>query len=162
MSQNVSVSNANCRIENQVNSLQLNQCTYSSYNSRTFITYRGSSQHTRHCAKLINVVSVSSSQSVTISERTKVTNVFSPLSSFMWGEREGTLFTDDINEAYEKIVFWRKNLFMLSTGNAGKNISKKVTRLLKGWTQDTLLRSISLKAIHTMPALQKTSGTSKI
>ena len=53
-----------------------------------------------------------------------MTNVFSPVTSFVWGERDGTLFTDDLNEVYQKIVFWRKNLFMLPTGNAG-NTSKK-------------------------------------
>ena len=92
-----------------------------------------------------------------------MTNVFSPVTSFVWGERDGTLFTDDLNDAYEKIVFWRKNLFMSPTENAGKKHIKEVTRLLNAWTQDTPLRSISLKAIHTMLVLliQKSSKTSK-
>ena len=52
---------------------------------------------------------------------------------------------------------------MLPTGNAGKKYIKEVTKLLNAWTQDTPLRSISLKAIHTMPALlsHKPSKTSK-
>ena len=52
---------------------------------------------------------------------------------------------------------------MLPTGNAGKKYIKKFIRLFKAWTQDTPLRSISLKAINTMPALllQKPSKTSK-
>ena len=54
----------------------------------------------------------SSSQSVTTSERVEVTNVFCPVTSFMWRKRDGTLFTDDLNEAYGKIVFWRKNVSM--------------------------------------------------
>ena len=92
-----------------------------------------------------------------------MTNVFFPVTSFKWGGRDRTLFTDDVNEAYKKIVSWRKNLFMLPTGNAGKKYIKEVTRLLNAWTQNTPLRSISLKAIHTMLALllQKPSKTSK-
>ena len=43
---------------------------------------------------------------------------------------------------------------MLPTGNTGKKYIKEVTRLLNAWTQDTPLNSISLKAIHTMPALK--------
>ena len=117
MSQNAPVSNANCRAEDQANSSQQNQYTCSSCSSRTFSTYRGLSQRNRHCTKRLNIASISSSQSVTISERPGVTNVFSQVTSFVWGERDGTLFTYDLNEAYEKIVFWRKNIFMLPTGN---------------------------------------------
>ena len=78
------------------------------------------------------------------------------LSSYIvrvYGERDGTIFTDDINEAYEKIIFWLKKLFMLSAGNAGKKHIKELTRPLNVWTQNTSLRSISLEAIYTMPAL---------
>ena len=131
MSPNVPVNNENGRTEeDQANSLQQNKYTCSSCKNRTCSTYRGLSQHTRFCAKCINEVSISSNQPVTISERAKVTNVFFPATSFMWGERDGTFFTDDLNETYEKIVFWRENLLRLPTGNAGKKYIKEVTRLL--------------------------------
>ena len=163
MSQNAPVSIANCRTEDQANSLQQNQHTCSSCSSRTFSTYRGLCQHNRHCTKAFKTVSISSSQSVTISERADVADVFSPVTSFVWGERNRTLLTADLNKAYEKMVFWRKNLFILPIGNAGKKCIKEVTRLLNLWTQNTPLRSISLETIHTMPALlsQNPSKTSK-
>ena len=163
MSQNIAVSNANCRTEDQANSSLQKKYTFSSCSSRTFSNYRGLIQHNRHRTKCINVVSITSSQSVTISESAKVANVFSPVTSLMWEERDGTRFTDDLNEAYEKIVFWRKNLFMLPTGKPGKKYIKEVTRLLNAWTQDTPLRSISLKAMQTMLILlsQKPSKMSK-
>ena len=149
MSQNAPVSIANCRTEDQANSLQQNQHTCSSCSSRTFSTYRGLCQHNRHCTKPLNTVSISSSQSVTVSERADVANVFSPVTSFVWGERNRTLLTADLNKAYEKMVFWRKNLFMLPAGNAGKKCIKEVTRLLNLWTQNRPLRSISLETTHT-------------
>ena len=69
------------------------------------------------------------------------------------GERDGKILTNDLEKAYEKI-FWRVNLFMLPTGGGRKKYIKEVTRpFLNLWTQDTPLRSISLKAIHKMPAL---------
>ena len=61
-------------------------------------------QHIQHCTKGINVVSVSSRQPVTISEKAKMTNEFSPVSSFKWGERNETLFVDNLNKAYKKEV----------------------------------------------------------
>ena len=120
MSQNVPFSNANSRTEDQASSSQQNEYTCSSCNSRMFSTYRGLSEHKRHCTKRLNVASISSRQPVTISERAEVTNVFSPVASFVWGERDGTLFTDNLIETYEKRVFWRKNLFLLPAGNAEK------------------------------------------
>ena len=83
-----------------------------------------------------------------------MTDVLSPVTSFVWVERYGALFTDDLKEAYEEIVFWRKNIFMLPTENAGKKYIKEVTRLLNVGTQNTPLRSINLKGMHTMPALK--------
>ena len=124
MSLNVPISNANRQTEEQANSSQQNQYTCSSCSSHMFSTYRGLSQHNHHYTKRLNIVLISSSQPVTISERAELTNVFPPVISFVWGKRDGTLITDNLNEAYEKIVFWRRNLFMLPTGNAGKKYIK--------------------------------------
>ena len=51
---------------------------------------------------------------------------------------------------------------MLPSGVAGKRYVEEVTHLVELWIQDTL-KSISLKAIHAMPAflLQKPSKSSK-
>ena len=125
-------SNVKFRTEDQENSSQQNQYICSSCSSRTFNTCRGLSQHNRHCTKRINVVSVSSSQPVPISEKVEVTNVFSPVTSFVWEERDGTLFAYDFNEACKRIVFWRKNILMLATGNSEKKYIKEVTQLLNG------------------------------
>ena len=75
----------------------------------------------------------------------------------------GSTFEKDLNNAYEKIVHWKKNVFMLPSGAAGKRYVEEVTRLMKLWIQDTPLKSISLKAAHVMPALllQKPSKSSK-
>ena len=105
MSQNVHVTIANGWARDQANSSQQNQYLCSSYSNRMFSTCRDSSQHAQHCAKHINVGSILSIQPVTISERAEVTNVISPVTSFMWGERDETLSTDDLNETYEKMVF---------------------------------------------------------
>ena len=51
---------------------------------------------------------------------------------------------------------------MMPSGAAGKKHTNEVTRLLKFWIQDSLLKSITLK-VHVMPALllQKPSKNSK-
>ena len=67
------------------------------------------------------------------------------------------------SEAYEQIVYWRKNVFMVPTAVSGKKFINETTRLLDQWTNDTPLKSIALKAIHVMPALllQKPSRKTK-
>ena len=49
------------------------------------------------------------------------------------------------------------------SGVAGKGYMEEVTRLIKLWIQDTLLKSISLKALHVTPVflLQKPYKSSK-
>ena len=126
MSPNVSVNNANSQTEeDQENSLQQNQYTCSSCKGLTFSTCRGLSQYTQFCAKRVNIVSISSSQPVAIFDRTKVTKLFSSVTLFMWGERDGTFFTGDLNETYEKIFFWRENFLTLPIGNLGKKIYQR-------------------------------------
>ena len=50
---------------------------------------------------------------------------------FYWNGVSGTQFVNELNNAYGKIVHWKRNLFMLQSGAAGKNNMEQVTRLMK-------------------------------
>jgi len=79
------------------------------------------------------------------------------------GKTKGSEAENGIAEIYGKIVFWKRNLFMLQTGASGKSYIREVTRLLNAWTESSPLKSCAMKAIHVMPALllQKPSKNSK-
>ena len=77
-------------------------------------------------------------------------NVKKSVTGIWWQE---VTIEKDLNNGNEKIVRWKKNLFMLPSGAAGKRYVEEVTRLMKLWIQDTPLKSISLKAVHIMPVL---------
>ena len=47
--------------------------------------------------------------------------------------------------AYEKIVYWKRNLFLHPTGNANKNCIDKMTRLLNGWISENAIKDIAFK-----------------
>ena len=81
----------------------------------------------------------------------------------MWGEKSADVFIGDINNAYEKLVYWRKNVFKLPSGSSGKNFIKECTRLIISWTSKSAIRPIALKCLMTMPALllKKPSKSSK-
>ena len=68
----------------------------------------------------------------------------------------------DLADTYEKIV-WKRNLFMMPSGETGEKYIEEITRLLKLWIQDSPLKAIPLKAIHVMPTLllQKPTENSK-
>ena len=40
--------------------------------------------------------------------------------TFYWNNVPGSVYKRNLEEAYEQIVYWRKNVFMMPTGNDGK------------------------------------------
>ena len=49
-----------------------------------------------------------------------------------WGEWNLLEISKKIQDAYERIVFWKKILFMLPTGAAAKNYIAETTKLMNG------------------------------
>ena len=49
-----------------------------------------------------------------------------------WGERNLLEISKKIQDAYERIVFWKKILFMLPTGAAVKKYITETTKLMNG------------------------------
>ena len=90
-------------------------------------------------------------------------NAIPAIETFYWGNRKGSDFSKDLDYVYEKIVFWRQNLFRLPSENSGKKFICETTRLVNAWVEDSAMKPISLTAIMVMPALllQKPSRTSK-
>ena len=72
---------------------------------------------------------------------------------FYWNTFRGRIDQKDLEEAYNQIVYWSKNIFMVPTGVAGKNFIDEISRLLNLRTNNKPLKNIALKAIHVMPAL---------
>ena len=67
------------------------------------------------------------------------------------------------NEMYNKVVHWRKSLFLLPSGSTGKRFIEKMTRLINNWKFRSEQDTIAMKALMVLPTLmfQKTSLTSK-
>ncbi|XP_066936770.1 uncharacterized protein [Clytia hemisphaerica] len=65
--------------------------------------------------------------------------------------------------AYEQIVYWRRNLFLVPSGSAGKKFVSETARLINAFVDSSAMKTISLKALMIMPALllQKPSAKSK-
>ena len=73
------------------------------------------------------------------------------------------VFEANVSTVYEQVVYWKKNLFLLPSGKAGKQYIDETTKLMNEWMQESPLKDIAFKAIMIMPILllQKPSKNSK-
>ena len=63
----------------------------------------------------------------------------------IWADHNYDDLKQIIDSAYEEIVFWNKNLFLLPSGAAGKKFITEMTRLIDTWNNSTHLMDIGLK-----------------
>ena len=128
---------------------------------RSFKTFRGSMKHLRQCKV---IPTVNNDDAIADDETPHDPIQTAELDEKLyWGEVKGSIIEQDINESYEKIVFWKNNIFLLPNGGTSKNFIREITRLLNAWAENSPLKDISMKAIHIMPALllQKVSKSTK-
>ena len=73
--------------------------------------------------------------------------------SKVWGNRTLENLIEVTNKIYNQVVFWRKNLFKLPSGAAGKNYIRETTRLIESWIAEGNVSPVALKLVMIMPAL---------
>ena len=77
--------------------------------------------------------------------------------------QQPTTLTDvcPIDDAYEEIVKWRRNLFNLPKGNNGKKFVEEMTSLINNWCMKNDEKSLKLLMIMPSLLLQRTSKKGK-
>ena len=72
-------------------------------------------------------------------------------------------FLKTVNSIYDEIVHFRRNVFNIPSGKAGKNFIAELTFWLRQFNSPSHLNSISLKVFMILPSLmlQKPSAKSK-
>ena len=72
-------------------------------------------------------------------------------------------FVKMLNVVYDKVVFWRKNIFFLPSGKSGKQYIEETTQLINSWIYNSPLHDGAFKAIMVMLhlLLQKAARNSK-
>ena len=142
--------------------VQENQTTECHICDRSFRTNRGLLQHLHTCRRRNNINGLTNNNDSMANDEGRNQEQIEP-ETFYWNTIPGSVYQRNLEEAYEQIVYWRKNVFMVPTEAAGKKFIDETSRLSDQWTNNTPLKNIALKAIHVMPALllQKPSKTSK-
>lgn len=72
-------------------------------------------------------------------------------------------YTHRLNEAYSIVAHWKRNIFSVPSGNAGKSFVSELARQHRSYAEGSALESIALKAATVMCILllQKPTRTSK-
>ena len=152
----------------------LTKCTIC---DRTFRSNRGlnqhlrSNQHLRTCQSkskenVSNVIpaTLTAEEDASLSEIIDIeSNVSTDRLHYKWGNFPDNIFEKNVSIVYEKVVYWKKNMFLLPSGRAGKQYVDETTRLMNEWLHDSPMKDIAFKAIMIMPnlLLQKPSKKSK-
>ena len=63
------------------------------------------------------------------------------------------LSEEAINEAYEKIVLWRKIFFRLPSNKVGKQFIDEIFRLRDTWSFDSSSKNIAINSVMLLPDL---------
>ena len=82
---------------------------------------------------------------------------------FLLGEKTGEVFSQLVSSAYEKVVHWRHNIFLIPSGKAGKAFVRELARLYQAYADASALECIALKACSVLQCLllQKLHAKSK-
>ena len=80
-----------------------------------------------------------------------------------WGILKGSEITSELTNCYEKIIKWKRNLFLVPSGKIGKTFIAELTRIFDLFNYKTRLEKVSVLAVHVcIPLLlQKPSKKSK-
>ena len=94
---------------------------------------------------------------------TSVIGPCEPCVDFQWGDKDGATFCKLIGDAFEVVVHWRRNSFLVPSGNAGKDFVLELARLYHAYADNTTLHSIAFTAccVFQVLLLQKPHARSK-
>ena len=82
---------------------------------------------------------------------------------FQWGDKDDETFCKLIGDAFEVVVHWRCNSFLVPSGKAGKDFVLELARLYDAYADNTTLHSIAFTAccVFQVLLLQKPYARSK-
>jgi len=82
------------------------------------------------------------------------TFVSANVTNFIWGSSlVGSEFCDCISAAYDQVVHWRNNLFMVPFGKVGTNFVTELSKLFQNYGTASAMECIALKAAMVIPPL---------
>ena len=101
----------------------------------SFKTYRGTLQHMRFCKDH----AIDQREGTGTITGTELNNEMK--------------YREEIDNAYNELMHWKRNLFDPPKGTPGKNFISELTKLINRWSSKSPNRDICIKALMVMPSL---------
>ena len=124
---------------------------------RTFRSNRGLNQHLRSFKQNIGSEYEPAKERHECIETTNTTGSTTtwsaPQKSYTCGNYPSHVFEANVSTVYEQLVYWKKNLFLLPSGKAGKQYIDETTKLMNEWLPESPVKDIAFKAIKIMSNL---------
>ena len=98
----------------------------------------------------------------TLLDNESLGNIVTPEVRYKWGRYDSYQFEENLSLVYEKIVCWKKNLFLLPSRRAGKQFIEETTKLRNEWLHDSPLKGIAFKGSYDNAEFIATETISKI
>ena len=116
---------------------------------RTFRSNRGLNQHLRACQQNIGseydpVKQRHKSIETSINTTGSTTTLRALQKSYTWCNYPSHVFEANVSTVYKQIVYWKKNIFLLVSGKAGKQCIVETTKLMKEWLQESPLKDVRI------------------
>lgn len=73
-----------------------------------------------------------------------------PVADFSWGDLDGDAFGKMVGDCYDEGVHWKRNIFLIPSGGAGKAFVDEVARLFQAYADNDAIEPIALKACMVM------------
>ena len=115
---------------------------------------------------IVNSMPLESQSRAAVEDESKCSGCFSESEApnFVWGaDVSGEEFWARVNDAYEEVIKWRRNICLLPFGKAFKMFVQEIAGLLQAFAQKTSQECIAIKACLLMQThlLQKPFARSK-
>ena len=83
--------------------------------------------------------------------------------TFHWGLKEASVVIQALQSAYDDMIHWRRNCFIVPNGSAGTGFVRELTKLFRAVGVGSALECIAFKAafVACILLLQKPSQSSK-
>ena len=66
-----------------------------------------------------------------------------------------------VNETYEQMVFWKKNIFLIPSNSADKQFVDELTKLIECWMSNSPSSTTALKSLMLLPNLLLQTSSNK-
>ena len=100
-------------------------------------------------------------------DRTKIdlppfTTSKSDISKAKWGKLSGTYLVDTVYSSYQSVIKWKRNIFQVPSGKAGKAFIEELSKTIKLFTSSSNLEEVALTMTMIMPPLLLQKPAKKI